>query len=256
MSINNKGIVAIILARMGSSRMPGKVLMKFNGIPALKHIFNRLQNSTKIDRIIVATSTNPENNAIEEFCDKENIACFRGDEEDVLDRFYKCASKEAKSGLNIGAVVRVTGDALFIDWEITDQMIQCLFDENLDYIHNRHASGPPWGFHAEVISFQALKKLNETVKDKEERQHVTLHILNNKNNFNIKLFDATEEFIRPNYRLILEQKEDYELITRIYKELGNMSTTSQVISFLDNNPEIASINKNLTIDHATTLLGK
>jgi spore coat polysaccharide biosynthesis protein SpsF len=241
--------IAIILARMGSSRLPGKTLMKLNGTPLLKRIYDRVCKISNVDKVIVATSTSYKDDELEAFCINNSIPVFRGDEEDVLGRFYQCASQEDQIQ-NLSSVVRITADEPFVDPGQTEDMISFLIDNNLDYIHNRHLQGPPLGFHAEVISFNALKNLNSSVTDKEEREHVTLHILKpeNRGDFKIKLFDAPENLRRPQYRLVIDQSEDFELVSKIYKALGDNPDTSEVINFLDNNPEIANINKGAHLD--------
>ena len=247
--MNNNRTIAIILARMGSSRFPGKVLMEINGTPILKMVYDRVNSCNEIDKTIIATSTEPQDDKIEEFCKQNNLEFFRGDEQDVLKRFYECAEKENKV-FPVNAVVRVTADAPFVDPLETGKMIRFLLENNYDYLHNRHTKGPTLGLHAEAISFKTLKKINEEVTDKSEREHVTLHILKpeNRNKFKIKLFDAPENLQRPQYRLLLDEKKDFQVISKICLALGSNARSDDIIQYLDNHPEIVSINKETHLD--------
>jgi|SRR3989344_3344588 len=247
--MENKRTIAIILARMGSSRLPGKSLMKINGIPLLKRVYDRAKICKNVDKAIVATSDKEKDNSLAEYCIENGIPVFRGDENDVLKRFYDCALEEHEKN-TLRAVVRVTGDAPFVDPELTDKMIDELIEKNYDYIHNRHLNGPPLGSHAEVISFDTLRKLNDGVLDLKEREHVTLHILKheNRNKFKIKLFDVPKNLRRQNYRLIADSEKDFVIISKIFQDLGNNPSLKDVVSYLDNNKKLLEINKDEILD--------
>lgn len=246
--MNNK-VIAIIVARMGSSRLPGKILLELNRVPLLKRVYDRVKQCKRIDKIIVATTHNKKDDELVDFCKANEIEVFRGSEEDVLGRFYQCALNENKEG-NLKAVVRITADAPFVDPELTDKMILNLINGELDYNHNRHLQGPPLGCHAEVISFETLEKLNMEVTDKTEREHITLHILKpeNRNKFKIKLDDAPKELQRPEYRLLLDEQKDFSVVTRIYQELGEFPKLEEIISYLDTHPEIKKLNEDAHLD--------
>jgi spore coat polysaccharide biosynthesis protein SpsF len=246
----NKDAIAIILARMGSSRLPGKSLIKINGVPLIKLVYNRVLRSKNIKKTIVATSTNSKDDALKDYCEKGKIPVFRGSENDVLKRFFDCSLKEYKKS-PINAVVRVTADAPFFEPNLADEMINKLMENNLDYIHNRHLEGPPIGFHSEVISYKTLRNLNENIKDKKEREHVTLHVLKPKNRsgFKIGFSDVPAEFRRPGYRLVIDEKKDLELVSEIYKNLGENASLKEVIEYLDKNKILSKINSLAHLDY-------
>lgn len=246
--------IAIILARMGSSRLPGKVLIEINGVPLLKRIYNRVKRCKSIDEVYVATSTSEKDNLIEDFCSSNNIPIFRGSEEDVLGRFYSCAESENRTS-PLSAVVRITGDAPFVDPVETDKMVNFLIDNDFDYVHNRHLEGPPLGFHAEVIAFKTLQRIHHEVKDKTEREHVTLHILKteNRDKFKIKLFDGPTELRRPNYRLLVDDSKDIEVISKIYQELGENPSMKEVVDYVDKNQELSKKTADIHLDFKNLL---
>ena len=146
-------ILALLQARYSSSRLPGKVLKPILGKPMLLHQIERLSNSQMIDKLVVATSNNISDDAIEKMCTDNNIEIFRGDLENVLDRFYQCAKL-----YNPDYVVRLTGDCPLSDWQIIDNMIQYYLDEGLDYM--KTSPKFPDGLDAEIGS---LKSKDEAI---------------------------------------------------------------------------------------------
>ncbi len=146
-------IVAVVQARMSSTRLPGKVLAEVAGHPMLWHVVHRLRRARLVNRIVVATSENPADDAIQQFCKQESIDCFRGSESDVLDRYYQAAQ-----AFSADVVVRITADCPLIDSNIVDRVIQHFLDDDLDYVSNALRYTYPDGLDVEVFSFAALEQ--------------------------------------------------------------------------------------------------
>ena len=205
-------IMAIIQARMGSSRLPGKVLMNLCDKPVLWHIVNRIQKSWYINSIIIATSINREDDAIEQFAVKNNINVYRGNQTNVLERFYKCAKQ-----YNPDIIVRLTGDNALIDPHIADQGIEYFISKKgLDYVYYRE--GLPLGMAVEIFSSQALEKAYAEAKDAECLEHVTPYMYLNQDKFKSERIHAIGKD-RCSLRWTLDTRQDYELLTRIYEAL-------------------------------------
>ena len=143
-------ILAILQARFSSSRLPGKVLKSILGKPMLLHQIERIQNSKRIDKLVVATSIEKSDNVIEEICLDNDIEVFRGSLDNVLDRFYQCAKL-----YNPEHIVRLTGDCPLVDWQAIDQTIQYHVKGKYDYVNNRSKPAFPDGLDVEVITYSA-----------------------------------------------------------------------------------------------------
>lgn len=234
-------IHAIIQARMGSSRLPGKVLMNLSGKSVLQHIINRLKQSKYINQIIVATSDNDENGAIFELCDSINISCFRGSEDDVLDRFYQTGKE---FGFNLDdIVIRITADCPLIDYEIVDNTIKLHLDEKNDYTSNTMPCTFPDGLDCEVFNFSVLINTWQNANLSSEREHVTLYIRNHPEIF--KLGGLKNNVDYSYLRWTLDEQEDYILINEIYENLYDINeffNMGDVLKLLEVRPELKDIN--------------
>ena len=171
-------IVATIEARMNSSRLPGKVLLKAKEKSMLEILVERLQQVKSIDDIIVATTTNPKDNEIAYLCAKKGLGFFRGSEEDVMGRVIG-AAKSAKADL----IVEITADCPIIDPNIIEQIINIYIANKVDYVGNAKIRSYPDGMDTQVFSLKTLEKSYEMTDNKIDREHVTLHIRNNPNIF-------------------------------------------------------------------------
>src|SRR4051812_10977305 len=161
-------VLAIIQARMGSSRFPGKALADICGRPMIGHVIDRVKRASRIDQIAVATTDRASDDALAQFCAEQGLACFRGNENDVLDRFYQAAKTyEAQS------VVRITGDCPLIDPDVIDRVIDRFFDGQWDYASNILRYSYPDGLDTEVFSFAALECAWGESKKSSDREHVT-----------------------------------------------------------------------------------
>ena len=242
--INRKRVVATISARMGSTRLPGKVLMLLAGKPVLAHIVERLTHSQYFDDVIVATSTNKGDDAIEQFCNERGIRCYRGSEADVLSRVY-----EAANICDADIVYRGMGDSPLVDWRIVDKLIELLEEGGYDFVANEITEPTyPIGFDATVFTMSALKDGYETATHPEMREHVTVHIKTNPKRYNIGALIAEGEMIAPNLRLTLDTALDYQAISAVFDALypinANFSALD-VVHFLKENSDIVNINSNV-----------
>lgn len=234
-------IYAIIQARMGSTRLPGKVLMDLLGKPVLEHVIDRLKQSQYINQIIVATSDNEGNEEILDLCDLKNVLCFRGSEDDVLNRFYQaCIYFNIKPD---DILIRITADCPVIDYEIVDKTIKLHLDENNDYTSNTMPCTYPDGLDCEIFSFEILTKAWKNANLSSEREHVTLYIKNHPEIF--KLGGLTNDVDYSDLRWTLDEKEDFILINEIYENLyckNEFFKMDDIIELLEDKPELNDIN--------------
>jgi spore coat polysaccharide biosynthesis protein SpsF (cytidylyltransferase family) len=234
-------IVAIIQARYNSTRLTGKVLTLLLGKPVLWHIVNRVSHCKLIDDIIVATTYNRQDDKIVKLCKDNNILCFRGNETDVLDRYYKCALEH-----KIKNIVRITADCPLIDSKIIDLVTREYINGDYDYVTNTIEYTFPDGFDVEVFSFETLKITWKQAKLPSEREHVTPYIRNNVD-FKKKNVYAKEK--HPLYRLTLDYPDDYEFIKLVYEGIGKDNFNFQDIkNYLNNNPKLLEINQHHSIN--------
>lgn len=233
-------IFAIVQARMGSSRLPNKVLMNLNGKPVLERVIERLKKSKKIDKIIIATSVNSENIAIEELCDSKNVLCFKGSEEDVLDRYYQTCKF-----FNIDTndhVVRITADCPLIDYEIVDNIIIRHIENKNDYTSNTIVPSFPDGLDCEIFTFLSLEKAWKNAVLSSEREHVTLYIKNHPELFKLENILNDEDL--SDLRWTLDEQEDFEFINQIYSFFSNSEIflSNDILNVLRENPDLLKIN--------------
>ena len=235
---------AIIQARMGSTRLPGKIMKELAGKPMLWHMVKRAGSAAELDKVIVATTVGPEDDAVEKFCRENNTLFFRGPDEDVLARYYLTA-KEYK----VSTIVRITADCPLIAPEIIDLGVEKFNAGRCDYISNINPGERtfPRGLDVEVFSFDALEKAFREASQPYEREHVTPHIWQNKKNeFKIgSMITATPSYARPQYRLTVDFPEDFQLMEKIYGEFykpGKIIDIPGVLRFLDARPEIVAVN--------------
>lgn len=204
--------VAIIQARMGSTRLPGKVLMEVMGKPLLEYQLERVTRSHFLDDIIIATTTNEQDQAITDWCRKMSYPYFQGSEHDVLDRYFQAATL-----YDAQVVVRLTADCPVIDPQVIDRAI-CLYREHdFDYVSNTVNRTYPRGMDVEVFSYEVLKESHRKASSPAEREHVTPYIYRRPSIY--KLGDVINESDQSKYRLTVDTKEDFELICRIIAKL-------------------------------------
>ena len=230
---------AIIQARCGSTRFPGKVFADIDGKPLLWHVVNRLRYASMIDDIIIATTTNPKDRAIEEWCEKEGVKCFRGSEEDVLDRYYS-----ASAAFPSDIIVRVTADDPFKEPAVIDRVIRKLIDEKLDLVTNNFPPSFPEGLDCEAFTSEVLDTMENSTDDAFEREHVTQYVYHNPDKFRIG--NVASDVNLSSYRWTIDNEEDYEMVKAVYAGrkpgAGGILLMDEILGILEENPEIARIN--------------
>ena len=173
---SKKNIVAIIQARNGSTRLKNKIMKEVvHGKSLIDIVVKRAIKTSLVDFIVVATTTNSEDDCLAQWCNDKDIKVFRGSETNVLDRYYKCAVK-----YNADTIVRITADDPFKDPQVNDYAIKLLIDNKYDYVSNTINPSYPEGLDVEVFTFVALKSAYENATLESEKEHVTPYIWKNK----------------------------------------------------------------------------
>lgn len=233
-------IAIIIQARLAAKRLPGKVLKKINGKPLLEILISRLRYCKTVKNIIIATTENPKDKKIVALAKKLKIPVFWGSENDVLDRYYRAASKfKAKD------IVRITGDCPLIDPAIIDKVVS-VYKKNkkdIDYVSNVHPPTFPDGMDVEVFSFEALRKSWKKATLRSEREHVTSYIVNHPKIFRTKNVSYKKNF--SNLRLTIDNKEDLILAKNLFNILKNNKRfgLEDILNIWRTNPNIFFINQ-------------
>lgn len=230
---------AIIQARCGSSRFPNKVFADINGKPLIWHSVNRLYATKKIDDVIIATTTNSKDDRIEQWCLENDVKCFRGSEDDVLNRYF-CASVTYPSEV----IVRITADDPFKEPSVIDKVISKLLNEDYDIVTNNLPPSFPEGFDCEAFYFHALEEAEKTTKDAYEREHVTQYFYHNPDKF--KIGNVLNDVNLSDYRWTIDKDEDLQMVRAIYahRDLSRngILLLDEILQILKNNPEIERIN--------------
>lgn len=234
-------IVAIIQARMGSTRLPEKVLKKIKDKVVIDYVIERLRFCENLNDIIIATTTSKKDDILQQYAKSKDINCFRGSEEDVLNRYY-CAAKKYESD----KIVRITSDCPLIDPWIVDTVIEKHIEKKADYTANIIKRTFPRGLDVEIFDFNVLEDTQKNAHDKYQREHVTPYILEHPEKFILKNVEAKGKLRRPDIRITLDTKEDFELIEKILLNFDTLNFTSEeIIDFLDKHPKLLEINKTI-----------
>jgi len=229
-------ILAILQARLSSSRLPGKVLKPILGKPMLLHQIERVQHSKKIDKLVVATSQDSSDNLIERMCLDNDIEVFRGSLNNVLDRFYQCAKK-----YNPQYVVRLTGDCPLADWEVIDKVIDTCLKGGFDYVATDLSL--PDGLDAEIMTYKALTEAHKFASLPSELEHVTQYINKRPEKFKSGVLRFKEDL--SDMRLTVDEPEDFILVEEIYQQMYNVCPNfliDDVLRLLKNNTSLGKIN--------------
>jgi spore coat polysaccharide biosynthesis protein SpsF (cytidylyltransferase family) len=232
-------VVAILQARAGSSRLPLKVLQPILGRPMLAHQLDRVRRARSLDALIVATSTDPDDDAIERLCAGERVACFRGSLHDVLDRFYQSARLH-----HPGSIVRLTGDCPLIDPALIDRVVDFFRTGRFDLVAT--AETYPDGLDVEVLRFETLTEAWRDADAPSDREHVTLFVRRQPDRFRVGLFPS--EIDLSHLRLTVDEPQDFELVKRIYEALypeNAAFTTEDVLQLLRARPELLTLNRGI-----------
>jgi spore coat polysaccharide biosynthesis protein SpsF len=228
---------------MSSTRLPGKVMLPILGKPLLIRMLERVQAAKFIGRLVVATSTNKDDDEIENICSNENIFCFRGHLTDLLDRHYQVAKL-----YNADAVVKIPSDCPLIDPSVIDRVLDhYVKSDKFDLVSNLHPATYPDGNDVEIMSFSALEcAWKDAVKDY-EREHTTPFIWEHDDHFAIGNVEwETGLDYSASHRWTIDFPEDYEFIRKVYEELypeNKAFGLTDILNLLQRKPEIAEINQ-------------
>jgi len=233
-------ITAIIQARMGSTRLPGKVLMDLGRQTVLSRVVRRLARASRIDELVVATTGSARDEPIVEACKGLGVLCFRGSEEDVLDRYFLAAEKS-----EAGAVVRVTSDCPLIDPELVDAVIESFLEQHADFACNVMPRTYPRGLDTEVFTSEALRKAWEVSDQPHQREHVTPLFYERADIFRLATVQGEPDYSR--YRWTLDTPEDLKLIRAIYRHFNDNDSFGwrEAIALMEASPELVNMNAHI-----------
>lgn len=244
-------VIAIIQARMSSTRLPGKVMKKLIDRSVLGQVINRVQQTKTLDGLVVATTTQSVDDAIVDECRRYGVGVYRGSEDDVLGRYHGAASEYAAD-----VVVRITSDCPLIDPQLIDQMVQKFFAlPVVDYLSNTLQRTYPRGLDVEIFTWKALDTAAKQAHESFEREHVTPYIYQHKELFRLADYRADQD--SSSYRWTLDTPDDWQCIKAVYQHLyrpGEFFSPAEVFSLLQSHPEIGRLNahveqKKLESDH-------
>lgn len=241
-------IIVILQARMSSSRLPNKVLKLIANKPMLQLQIERIQQAKLIDKIIVATSNQREDDAINLLCEQLNITCYRGSLSNVLDRFYRVANE-----YNADHIVRLTGDCPLIDPQIIDSVIELHLKQRGDYTSNCRIPCLPDGLDVEVFTKAALNSSWQQATKPSEKEHVTQFMRNHDELFTLIDYQYSPDLSA--YRWTVDEPDDFEFVTQVYQKLYNQKinfTMSDILSLLEKQPELARINNQFSRNEGLT----
>jgi spore coat polysaccharide biosynthesis protein SpsF len=233
-------IVAIVQARMGSSRLPGKVLMDLGGETVLARVVGRLRRSKLVNEIMVATTDSGVDDAIVHECRRIEVSSFRGSEPDVLDRYYEAARVSAAT-----TVVRITSDCPVIDPQLVDETIRVFQRQHGDCARNSFPRTYPRGLDTEVFTVGALEQAWRDAHEPYEREHVTPYFYEHPELF--RLVSQCGQIDYSQYRWTLDTAEDLELLRTIYARFSNEDffSWSDAVQLMAREPELAGLNSNV-----------
>lgn len=237
-------IVAVVAARMTSSRLPGKVLLPIVGVPVLAHCVKRIQQSRYIHEVVIATTMNESDNDIVSLARELKVSFYRGSEEDVLAR-----TLEAAQSVKADVIVQITSDCPLIDKDTIDQVITHFLEHPyLHYVHNQQIRTYPLGFSVEVFRTKDLEKIASITNDPAHREHVSLYFYEHPELYHLSNVEAPYFLRHPSYRLTLDTSEDYRVIHTIFESLypqNEYFTLYDIIRYLQCNPLLVSYNSHI-----------
>ena len=232
-------ILAILQARMSSTRLPGKVLKSILGRPMLTWQIERILRSKTIDKLVVATSQESSDDAIESLCKASRVACYRGALHDVLARFHGAAKAYGPAD----QVIRLTGDCPLIDWTIIDAAVELQGRAGSDLAGNVIERTYPDGLDVEVVSLSALDRAHREATDAGEREHVTQYIYRHPEAFQLVHLTQTRNLAA--LRWTVDTAADFQMVEKVFAELADRDNDflqQDVLDLLEDHPEIAAIN--------------
>ena len=235
-------IIAIIQARSRSTRLPEKVLMEIYGKSLLELYVDRVRKSQTVDKIVVATTIEPYDDKIAEICKKIGVDCFRGSENDLVDRYYQCAVK-----YQANVVVRVTSDDPFVDYQVIDRGVSILLEQKVDFVTNHFEPTYPEGLDVEIYSFQVLENVWKQSVLPYEREHVFPYIQEHQKDYKIINFTQKEDY--SGYRWTIDHQCDFDMAEKVYSYLymggKKIFLQREILKLLSEHPEISLINSHI-----------
>jgi spore coat polysaccharide biosynthesis protein SpsF len=234
-------ILGILQARVSSKRLPGKVLKPVLGIPMIFLEIERIRRAKKIDKLIIATSTDSTDELLEKLCRERDVQCFRGDLNDVLNRFYEVAKNETAKH-----IVRITGDCPLIDPSVIDRVIDFYLQGDFDYVSNAIEPTFPDGLDTEVFRYTCLKQAWQEATLPSEREHVTPFIYSNPTRFKIGHYKNARDL--SHLRWTVDEELDFQLVEIIYNSLYQKNpefSTQDILDLLKTHPELMYYNTDI-----------
>ncbi len=244
MTKKSNNIVAVIQARMNSTRLPGKILKTLIDKTVLEQVVERLKLAQGINQIVVATTTASADDQVAKLCEVKGIAYFRGSEEDVLGRYYFAVQQ-----YNADGIIRITADCPLIDPKIIEAMIEIFKTGQYDVVTNislnLNERTFPRGLDAEIFSRPVLEDAFQKAKELYQREHVTPYLYEHVK----KIYFLKNKMNYSQYRWTLDTPEDFELIESIYKHIyrrGHDFFLPEIVSLMQQHPELEKLNRNIT----------
>jgi spore coat polysaccharide biosynthesis protein SpsF len=241
--MNGAPTVAVVQARLTSTRLPAKVLKPLGSKEVLRHVVDRLANCRLIDEVVIATTTDCVDDPLVEFCRQHGLTCFRGDRDDVLSRFYHCAAEHSAA-----SVVRVTSDNPLVDWSVVDRTIGLFHEKSADYAANNLRKSFPHGLDVEVISFAALAESYQRAIKAQDREHVTQYVRYRPEIYHLENLYAGGDW--QDIRLTLDYDEDYQMIALVMRLLGEEASFQSIIDLFWEFPALRRVNDAAREQHA------
>lgn len=233
--------VAVVQARMGSTRLPGKTLMVAAGKPMLQHLIERLQRATMVDQIVVATTVNPEDDAIQSLCQPLGVGCYRGSSEDVLSRVLRALEA---NGADLH--VEVHGDGPLADWRVVDHAVELFRSGSYDLVTNSLTVTYPPGLEVWVYPTVLLRRIDPVARTQEYRESPALYVTDHPERFRLFNFEAPEALRSPETYLEVDTAVDFEVLRTILEALYPVNpsfTTEEILRWLEAHPGVAERNR-------------
>ncbi len=244
-------IIGTIEARMGSSRLPGKTLLAvYKDVTLLECVVRRFRACLTLDDVVVATSVNSRDDPIEEWCEKNRVAMFRGSEEDVLDRVVGAAQR-----FGAEVIVQMGGDSAYLDFHLIDQLVEHYRSGEFDYVCNDLELTYPVGIYAHVVRVEKLVEANRRNElTNRERSDVVRYIWEHPEAHAISNVMAPAQFNFPDLRLTVDYPEDLEQARHVYAHFDNpLFTTAQIVGLYKEQPDLFRKTRNLVQQSAPFL---
>ncbi len=236
-------IVSTIEARMGSTRFPGKTISEIVGKPLLELLIERLRRARRVDEIVVATTTEPEDKVITELAERVGVKWFRGSSEDVLARVLQ-AAKAYKADI----IVEMTGDNPLLDPELVDEAISVYLKGNYDYVSNAIKETYPDGLNVQVFSVKVLDEVARLTNDPVDREHPSLYIYEHPERYRLYNIEAPPEYYHPEYRWTVDTEEDFQSVKAVYENLYYKNpdfSIADIMKLLKEKPDLLKINAHI-----------